>query len=64
MDLDNHNQHLATILVTPNSGKNCQSRGGGGARRRKSRVPKSPVSTKLPRKPSNHPENLSIRPEI
>uniref|UniRef100_A0A8C0TKU4 Small ribosomal subunit protein eS6 n=3 Tax=Canis lupus familiaris TaxID=9615 RepID=A0A8C0TKU4_CANLF len=31
---------------------------GGGARRRKSRVSKSPVSTKLPRKPSNYPENL------
>ena len=30
----------------------------GGARWRKSRVSKSPVSTKLPRKPSNHPENL------
>ena len=30
----------------------------GGARWRKSRVSKSPVSTKLPRKPSNYPENL------
>ena len=28
--------------------------GWGGARWRKSRVPKSPVSTKLPRKPSNY----------
>ena len=37
---------------------------GGGARWRKSRVSKWPVSTKLPRKPSNYPEESKCHQKV